>query len=121
MVYTNRINVLMAIAVALSVVYAAPTQPTSSIGNQAICTTPQCVLTAAGILNDIDPESDPCQDFNQFACGGFVERNEIPAEESSTNYFSVIYNDNAVCPLSISCACPLLLFCIMCLPLDSDE
>ncbi|KAG0276183.1 hypothetical protein BGZ95_007864 [Linnemannia exigua] len=32
---------------------------------------------------------------NSAMCGGFVERNEIPAEESSTNYFSVIYNDNS--------------------------
>ncbi|KAF9149193.1 hypothetical protein BG015_009027 [Linnemannia schmuckeri] len=100
MVYATRLHVLMAIGVALSVVQAAPTQ--SSINNQAICTTPQCVLTAAGIINDMDPEIDPCQDFRQFACGGFDERNEIPADTISAEYFSIIYNDNSRVVRSIS-------------------
>ncbi|KAF9120737.1 hypothetical protein BGW39_011129 [Mortierella sp. 14UC] len=95
MVYTAKVHVLMAVGVALSVVHAAPTTQPSSIGNQAICTTPQCVLTAAGIINDIDPEIDPCQDFSQFTCGGFIARNEIPAEEASASYFSAIYSENS--------------------------
>ncbi|KAI7902334.1 uncharacterized protein BX663DRAFT_72604 [Cokeromyces recurvatus] len=33
-----------------------------------ICTEPECVLTAAQILKDIDLTVDPCEDFYQFTC-----------------------------------------------------
>ncbi|KAF9900448.1 hypothetical protein EC991_007326 [Linnemannia zychae] len=61
----------------------------------AICTTQHCVLAAAGIISDMDPDIDPCEDFSQFTCGGFVAKNEIPTEEASANYFSTIYNENS--------------------------
>ncbi|KAK3840070.1 MAG: hypothetical protein JOS17DRAFT_2490 [Linnemannia elongata] len=93
MVFATKLHILLAIGVALSVVRTAPTQ--SSINNK-------CVLTAAGIINDMDPEIDPCQDFRQFACGGFDEKNEIPAETISADYFTIIYNDNSRVIRSIS-------------------
>uniref|UniRef100_A0A9J7XU83 Membrane metallo-endopeptidase-like 1 n=1 Tax=Cyprinus carpio carpio TaxID=630221 RepID=A0A9J7XU83_CYPCA len=47
-----------------------------------ICTTPQCVTAAARLLQNMDPSVEPCQDFYQYACGGWIERHVIPETSS---------------------------------------
>ncbi|KAF9933261.1 hypothetical protein FBU30_006029 [Linnemannia zychae] len=89
-----KLKGLVTIAVTLCVIHAAPTQ-SPSINNQATCTTQQCVATAAGFINDMDPEVDPCSDFRQFTCGGFDNKNEIPSDFMSSDYFTFIYSDNS--------------------------
>ncbi len=42
----------------------------------------------------LDPAADPCQDFFQFACGGWLAKNEIPADESRWSQFSVVQYRN---------------------------
>ncbi|KAG0277094.1 hypothetical protein BGZ95_006521 [Linnemannia exigua] len=62
--------------------------------NNAFCTAPQCVLTAADILNDMDPLADPCQDFSQFVCGGFKDKHEIPPDKSSIGVMDILGSSN---------------------------
>ncbi|KAF9154687.1 hypothetical protein BG015_000215 [Linnemannia schmuckeri] len=92
-------QLLMAIGVALSVVQAGPIDNSNggnkpTLNNKAICTTSQCVLTASGILNDMDPTADPCQDFNQFACGGMEEKYDIPFDASSIGPSELLQKNN---------------------------
>ena len=43
-----------------------------------ICNTPGCVRAAYTLLQNMDSTAEPCEDFYQYACGGFVEKvNEI--------------------------------------------
>ena len=49
-----------------------------------------CWGTAAELLQNMDVKADPCEDFYQFACGGFEKRNIIPDDQSSVSTFSLI-------------------------------
>jgi putative endopeptidase len=67
---------LLALTVALSLsptANAASSQPSPGLTAKQI---------AADVLGAMDPEADPCQDFYRYACGGWLERTKIPADQS---------------------------------------
>jgi len=39
-----------------------------------LCNTPGCVQAAQSIIQNMDHTAQPCQDFYQYACGGFEDR-----------------------------------------------
>lgn len=59
-----------------------------------ICLTPECVLTAAQILKDIDTTLDPCEDFYQYTCNNWQKTHQIPEGTSSTNSFVLLSDQN---------------------------
>lgn len=65
---------------------------TSSQTETKICTTKACIKAAHGMLQNMNQSADPCEDFNEFACGNFIRTQRIP--EDSTNYgsFSILRN-----------------------------
>ncbi|XP_015511770.2 neprilysin-2 isoform X1 [Neodiprion lecontei] len=56
----------------------------------AICFSPGCVHTASKVLENMNPEVEPCDNFYEFACGGFEASTIIPDDKTSVNTFSVI-------------------------------
>ena len=50
----------------------------------------ECIETAADLIDRMDPSVDPCDDFYQFACGGFIEKKLIPDDKSKYSAFSVL-------------------------------
>jgi len=38
----------------------------------------------------MDPTADPCQDFFQFACGGWVKKNGIPDNRNRVSVFGAL-------------------------------
>lgn len=55
-----------------------------------ICTTPGCVHAASKMLEQMDQDIEPCDDFYSFACGTYVEETVIPDEKVLVNTFSII-------------------------------
>lgn len=52
------------------------TKDSTSTGNiPKTCTTSLCQDGATKLINAMDPSVDPCQDFFQYACGGFNAKN----------------------------------------------
>ncbi|XP_046396781.1 neprilysin-4-like [Ischnura elegans] len=54
------------------------------------CVTPECVRSAARVLDSIDTKKKPCDDFFEFACGSWIESNPIPDTLSSWDQFRVL-------------------------------
>ncbi|XP_035232925.1 membrane metallo-endopeptidase-like 1, partial [Stegodyphus dumicola] len=55
-----------------------------------VCMTPGCVKAAAEISANLDENVSPCDDFYQFACGGWIDRHSIPDDSSSVSTHSKI-------------------------------
>ncbi len=60
---------------------------------------PDTPITALPYTPGLDPEAmdrsaDPCVDFYQYTCGGWMKANPIPADRASWNVFSKLAHDN---------------------------
>lgn len=57
---------------------------------EQICLSPGCIHTASKVLEYMDPNVDPCDDFYEFTCGNFLKKTTIPDDKSSVTSFSLI-------------------------------
>ncbi|PZC81626.1 hypothetical protein B5X24_HaOG212332 [Helicoverpa armigera] len=67
-------------------------QPESK--DQAVCLKGSCIYTASEVIRALDETQDPCEDFYEFACGGWIKNNPIPEGKSSWGIFSKIELQN---------------------------
>ncbi|XP_069984830.1 neprilysin-1 isoform X4 [Penaeus vannamei] len=51
-----------------------------------VCETPECAVAASQISESLDLSANPCENFYQFACGGWMDKHPIP-EEGATGTF----------------------------------
>ncbi|XP_053432894.1 membrane metallo-endopeptidase-like 1 [Nycticebus coucang] len=58
-----------------------------------VCTTPGCVMAAARILQNMDASQEPCNDFYQYACGGWLRRHVIPETNSRYSVFDILRDE----------------------------
>ncbi|XP_005404215.1 PREDICTED: membrane metallo-endopeptidase-like 1 isoform X2 [Chinchilla lanigera] len=60
---------------------------------EEVCTSPGCVVAAARILQNMDPSTEPCNDFYQYACGGWLRRHVIPETSSRYSIFDILRDE----------------------------
>ncbi|KAJ8360466.1 hypothetical protein SKAU_G00169910 [Synaphobranchus kaupii] len=59
-----------------------------------LCLSESCVKVASAVLGALDPSVDPCHDFYNFACGGWVKNNPLPEGKSRWGPFSNLWERN---------------------------
>ena len=62
----------------------------SSKSTKNICIEEDCVIASATILSSLDRSTNPCENFYDFACGGWVKK----ALEMSTDRFQMMDKKN---------------------------
>ncbi|KAK5647011.1 hypothetical protein RI129_005475 [Pyrocoelia pectoralis] len=60
-----------------------------TVNKESVCLTPACIHSASNIMNNMNETVDPCEDFYNFACGGFVSRTTIPEDSASVSSFTI--------------------------------
>ncbi|KAL7840654.1 hypothetical protein AOLI_G00259770 [Acnodon oligacanthus] len=68
------------LCLALLIAVIAVSQKTT---NEEFCLSSECIEAAGSILNKMDLSVQPCEDFYQYACGGWLQENPIPEDSSS--------------------------------------
>ncbi|XP_065811164.1 endothelin-converting enzyme 1 isoform X2 [Labrus bergylta] len=59
-----------------------------------LCLTEPCVTVASVVMGALDRSVDPCHDFYNFACGGWVKKNPLPEGKSRWGPFSNLWEHN---------------------------
>lgn len=54
------------------------------------CLTEDCIHSASNVLEQMDQQVEPCEDFYNFACGKFIKNTVIPDDQVSVTTFSLI-------------------------------
>ncbi|KAI8327601.1 hypothetical protein BC941DRAFT_497247 [Chlamydoabsidia padenii] len=65
-----------------------------SYSTPQICQTPICIQTAEAIKKDLNLNIDPCTDFYEYSCGGWISNHELPPDRSDTGILSDIQYNN---------------------------
>src|SRR5450830_1515573 len=50
--------------------------------------------TSSSVVTSLDNSADPCVDFYQFACGGWIKNNPIPADQARWSVYGKLTQDN---------------------------
>uniref|UniRef100_A0ABD2WUX6 Peptidase M13 N-terminal domain-containing protein n=1 Tax=Trichogramma kaykai TaxID=54128 RepID=A0ABD2WUX6_9HYME len=86
---TRLIIVVGLLAVAVIALVVTLTLQTTIFGasggsgeSKEMCQSEECIKTAARMIENLNKSVDPCEDFYDFACGGWIARNPIPQSES---------------------------------------
>lgn len=66
----------------------------SSDSGRGLCLSEACVTVASQMVEAMDRSADPCQDFYQFACGGWMRKNPLPEGRSRWSTFNSIWEQN---------------------------
>ena len=60
----------------------------SSSKDHNICLSKECIDSSYQLLNNMDLNVDPCEDFYKFSCGNYIRETVIPDDKKKLTSFS---------------------------------
>ncbi|KAJ3804396.1 peptidase family M13-domain-containing protein [Lentinula aff. lateritia] len=72
----------------------SPTGIPEEANHTPVCLTGDCIMLAASILSSMDTNQDPCENFYEFANGGWLRTHPLPADKGSFGNFEALAQDN---------------------------
>ncbi|KAI0748278.1 Metalloprotease [Daedaleopsis nitida] len=67
-----------------------PTTPPA----EPVCISPSCINLASSVLSSLDESQDPCENFYDFANGGWLKENPIPSDKGRYGNFDTLALQN---------------------------
>ena len=64
----------------------------SQQNSSSLCLSVDCITASAEMLTSMNSEIDPCIDFYEYSCGGWIRTNSMSDDESRADTYSVIRN-----------------------------
>ncbi|XP_043348443.1 neprilysin isoform X1 [Dermochelys coriacea] len=61
--------------------------------DDGVCKSSDCIKSAARIIENMDTTAEPCKDFYQYACGGWLKKNVIPETSSRYSNFDILRDE----------------------------
>ncbi|OSD08705.1 Metalloprotease [Trametes coccinea BRFM310] len=80
-------------AVATTTVSIPAPSPTSP-PEEPVCLSPSCINLASSVLSSLDESQDPCENFYDFANGGWLKAHPIPSDKGSFGNFEALAQQN---------------------------
>ncbi|KAM9481768.1 neprilysin-like isoform 1-T1 [Clarias gariepinus] len=87
------VSLLFIVVLALVILFVMHSSNSSSSSSDGVCTTADCTRSASRLIENMDSTADPCQDFYQYACGGWLKKNIIPETSSRYSTFDILRDE----------------------------
>lgn len=69
----------------------------SSLKNHNICLSKECIDNSYQLLNNMDLDVDPCEDFYKFSCGNYIRETVVPDDKKKWTSFSPLEEISMSC------------------------
>ena len=92
-----RVGLVLSITVPLVVALACNPGPTATppkAPDTEVAPAPEPGTLSAEVLGVMDEAADPCQDFYRFACGEWLDKTDIPSDQSRYGRFNALRDQN---------------------------
>ncbi|GAB1602196.1 neprilysin-4-like [Argonauta hians] len=76
----------------IAILSARPGSDANGNSSVNLCLTKDCVKAAARLMDSMNTKVDPCDNFYDFACGGWKRENPIPEDSASYSTFEQLRN-----------------------------